>query len=480
MGHTGGDNLANYQEVLNNLSQGLSDQNFSQYASGYGVPVTYNQDVNRLLVGGKPVDIAQSGLQNKNGQLMGDETAYQQLLAPFLQQQTGEVMGTEAHVTPEYIKVFMEEMMQKQLAPWDYNLEEDPSVQAAKAQLEQSMSELAGKRGFLYGSVQQDIVQQEFSKIAPMFEEAAYQKNKDFLSRQMELAGVIMQWDDMQSSRKMKEAELIQMKADFLLKLSARDLDIFKVLLSNRRFEMELALDQQRLDMQKREFEIEKAWKSINELGYANNETAKILGIKPGTEAGWVKKMIAQHQMEMSSMAEQHKYDLKMLQVNKQIEMDLIKEQIRVTTASEIKMMEIEYGFNVAIANIQEQHRREYQAKKDAEAAAAAAKAQREADAEAKEKAEQKIKDEEEKNMYNRAKMAVKGLYAKGGYIPENNKVGATQELYKMYSSGEITNAVYNMLIYEYSLPDYTPSPAGHDWGTGNQMAAGKYGLYQP
>lgn len=471
--------MANYEEVLSNLSQGLSAQNLQQYASGYGIPVTYNQDVNRLLVNGSPVDMGQ--LQVQNGQVTGTEAAYQQILAPFIQQQTGQVMDTKAYQTPEYIKQFMSEMMQKQLAPWNYNVEEDPSVQAAKAQLEQAMSEMAGKRGFLYGTGQQAIVQQEFSKIAPMFEEVAYQKNKDFLSRQMELAGVVMQWDQMQADRSMKEAELIQVKADFLLKLSARDLDVFKVLLSNRRFEMELALDQQKLDMEKKEFEIEKAWKSVNELGYANNETAMILGIKPGTEAGWVKQMIAQHQSEMSLMAQQHKYDIEMLGVNKKIEMDLIKEQERVTTASQIRMMEVEYGFNMAMVNIKEEHRREYEAMKEAEAKAAAEKAAREAEAEAQAKAEAKLKEDTQDMEYKRARAQVLGKYGKGkAYIPEGVRQGATQELYAMYRAGEISNPVYNMLIYEFSLPDYTPSPMGYDWGTGQDLASGKYGLYTP
>jgi hypothetical protein len=457
-----------YQEILSNLNQGLASQNFNQYASGYGVPVTYNQDVNRLLVGGTPVDIANSGLQVQNGQLIGSETAYQQLLAPFLEKQTGEVLQTKAYETPEYIKQFIKDMAQQQLAPWNYNIDEDPSVQAARAQLEQSMSELAGKRGFLYGTAQQDIVQQEFSKIAPYFEEVAYQKNKDFLSRQMELAGVVMQWDDMQAQRKMKEAELIQMKADFMMQLSARDLEIFKVLLSNRRFEMELALDQQKFDMEKKEADIEKAWRSVNELGYANNETAQILGIKPGTEAGWVKKMIAQHQMEMSTMAEQHKYDLKMLQVNKKIEMDLLKEQDRVNTASQLRLMEIEYGYNVSLENLKEKNKREYEAKLKAEAEAKAKQAELEAKAEAESKAAEAARLDSEDRMYNMAKNAMEGVY--GSYPSAANKAGATQLLYNLYKNGEISNPVYNRLIYEYRLPDYTPSPIGYDWGTGEQM----------
>ncbi len=459
--------MATYQEVLNNLTEGLSGQNLQQYASGYGVPVTFNQDINRLLVGGSPVDIAQSGLQVQNGQLVGSETAYQQLLAPFLQQQTSAVMESKVPETPAYIKEFIQQMAQKQMAPWNYNIEEDPSVQAAKAQLEQMMSEVAGKRGFLYGTGQQAIVQQEFSKIAPMFEEVAYQKNKDFLSRQMELAGVLMQWDDMQANRAMKEAELIQMKADFMMKLSARDLEIFKVLLNNRRFEMELALDQQRFDMQKREFKIEKAWKSVNELGYANNETAKILGIKPGTEAGWVKKMIAQHQSEMSIMAQEHKYNVEMLQVNKKIEMELIKEQERVTTASQLRLMEEQYGYDVKIMQQKEKYRREVEAKAKAEAEAAAEAQAREQAAEAQAKAEEKLKLEQMDFEYKRAKSQIAGKYAtKGNYIPESERPSASAELAGMYMRGEISQETYNRIVYEFSLPEFVPIPVinSKDW----------------
>lgn len=446
--------MATYQDVLNNLSQGMAGQDFQQYASQAGVPVTYNQDTNRLLVNNTAVDMTKAGLQNQNGQLVGSESAYQQLLAPFLEQNTN-LMNTTPYQTPEYVKQFMQDMIEKQLAPWNYNMDEDPSVVAARQQLEQSVSQMAGQRGFLYGSNQQDIVAQEFSKIAPMFEEAAYRKQQDFLNRQIELAGVIMQWDDLQANRKMKEAELMQIKADFLLKLDARDLDMFKTMLAQRRFEMELALDTQRLDMMKKEFEMEKAWKSIDTLGYANNETAITLGIKPGTEAGWVKKMIAEHQQQLSIMAQQHKYDLAMLNENKKIEMEMIREQQKVQTESELRLMQTEYGFTKALVGQKEIYRREYEAKQKAEAEAAAEAARREAEAAAA--AKEKAKDAQmlEDYSYKYAKNQMMAAYGKNSIVQEKYLDAATKMLYEYYKAGTISISVYNRLKYEYGLPDY-------------------------
>jgi hypothetical protein len=445
-------------EVISNLSQGMASQDLASYAGAANVPVTYNTDINRLLVGGNAVDVGGAGLNVKDGKIYGTEAAYRQVLAPYLTKDTDKaVAGMTAYETPEYIKAFMRTYIEQQTAPFVYNAEEDSSVIAAKQQLERSMSELAGSRGFLYGSAQRDIVSQEFSKIAPMFEEAAYRKNEDFLARQTQLAGVIMQWDDMQAKRQMKANELIKMKADFIMQLSKRDLDVFKTMLSQSRFNMELELDRQKMDMAKKEQEYALAWKRLDAMGYADNQTAIILGIKPGTEATWAKKMIAQHQSEMAIMAEKHKYDVKMLAINKKIEMDLLKEQERVSLESELRLMETEYGFNRAMVNVKEKQRREIEAKRKAEEEAARKKAEAEAMARAEAAA---IKERNKITLDTEYKLAQYKLkenrLISNGVIKDPKR--AAQLLYDLYSSATISNPTYNRIIAEYGLTEWYPN----------------------
>jgi hypothetical protein len=450
-----------YQELLGNLSKGLAGQDFMSYAKNYNIPVTYNQDTNRLLVNNTPVDMQRAGLELQQGLLMGTEQNYGQLLAPFIQQ-TGDLLAMAPYETPDWIKTFVQSMAQQQLAPWAYNLDEDPAVIDAREQLENTMSEMAGKRGFLYGSAQQDLTQAAFNKIAPMFEETAYRRREDFLNRQLQLANTIMQWDDMQARRTASQNELTKVKADFLIQLNARDLEVFKTMLSQRRFEMELALEDQRFEMEKKEKENEIAWKKIDELGYVDNSTSVILGIPAGTVASWAKKMIAQHQYDLNISAQKHKYDLEMLLVNKKIEMELINERERVNTESQMKLMEIEYGFKTAMAEVQEKHRREVEAKRKAEAEAQAKKAEEAARIEAQEKADAKFAEEKEKTElnteYKYASSQLKAKYVSNYIIPEKKQRAAVNFLTKLYFDGTISNPTYNRLIAEYGLPAYDGS----------------------
>jgi hypothetical protein len=452
----------NYDQLLSNMNQGFSNQNFPAYAANQGLAVNYNPELNRLTINNVPVDLGKSGLKLQDGQLIGTEQNYQRLMQPFVEQTQG-LLDLKPYTTPDYLKQFINDMVAQQLAPYQYNIAEDPAAIAAKAQLEKSMAEMAGKRGFLYGSQQQDIVAQQFEKVAPAFEEQAYQQHQDFLNRQLQLANVVMQWDQLQANNAKNERELFKMKSEFILALDARELDMFKVMLDQRRFNMEIALDEQRLEMQKKEQEMEIAWRKVNELGYADNETAIILGIDPGTEAGWVKQMIAQHQYQMSIMAQKHEYDLEMLQVNKQIEMELIKEREKVQLQSQLQLMETEYGLNMAKTKQAAQRRAEIKAIEDAKRK----EAQRQAELEAQEKARQAAQEEIKKTNldteYAWAHSQLKYRYVQDGIIPEQMLVPASNYLYELYSSGQISNPTYNRLMALYRIPAYFSSLSSQD-----------------
>lgn len=443
-----------YEQLLSNLSQGFAGQNFPAYAAQQGMAVNYNPELNRLTINNIPVDLNKSGLTLQEGQLMGSEDAYNRLMAPFIDQ-TGGLMDLEPYTTPDYIKQFINDMVQQQLAPYNYNIDEDPSAIAAKEQLEQSMASMAAKRGFLYSSAQQDIVAQQFEKIAPAFEEQAYQRHQDFLNRQLQLANVIMQWDQLQANNAKNERELFKMKSEFIMALDAREIDMFKVMLEQRRFEMEMSLEEERFEMQKKEAEMEMAWRKVNELGYADNETAIILGIDPGTEAGWVKKMIAEHQYQMGIMAQKHKYDLEMLDVNKEIEIELMKERERVQLQSQIRLMEVEYGFDVALMQQKAKHEAEMQAIEEAKRAEAERQAQLEAEEAARQAAQEEIKKTQLNTEYTWAHNQFKYRFVQNSIVPDSMLRDATNWLHEKYKNGEISNPTYNKLMAIYGLPEY-------------------------
>lgn len=450
--------MPDYNQAVANVVKGLAEQNFNQYANTHGVPVAYNPDLQRLTVNNVPVDISKSGLQVQDGKLMGTEDVYKNLLAPFASQGQG-TMDQTPYQTPEYIKQFIKDTMAQQTAQFEYNIDESPEAQLAKQQLQDSIAEMTGKRGFLYGSAQQSLVDTEFNKLAPMFEEAAYQRNQDYLNRQMAMVNTVMQWDQIQASNTRDNNQLLRMKSDYIMKLDQRDLELFKTMLNQRRFELELSLDEQKFEMEKKSAEYEIAWKKMDELGYADNETAILLGINPGTEAGWIRKMLAEAQSQMSLMNQKHKNDMEKLNLNKNIEMELIAERSRIQTESQARLMETEYSFDLAMADVRETHRRENEAIAEREREIAEAAAKREAEQRSRVSAQNAAKKTNMTIDYNQGKGMLKGQfskYIKYGVIQEGQKRAATNYLYELYKNGMISNPTYNRLMAEYRLPDYT------------------------
>lgn len=477
--------MANFQEFMGNLNQGLMEQNIVDYANQYNIPVNYSPDSNRLLVNGIPIDLTNSGLINQGGQLFGTQAqylnalnpAYQSQYAPQQQQLTDQMLGTQPYQSPEFIKNFMQQMMARQQQPFTYDSATDPSMQAARTQLMQSVSEMAGKRGFLFEQPQKDIVSQQVERLTPQFEELAYQKEQDFLNRQLKLADVIMQWDQMQANRAMDDVELIKMKADFMMKMDQRDFEHFVVQLKQRRSQMEFTLQQQRLDMDRKKMEAEIAYKKVDYLGYVDNESSAILGIEPGTEARWIKEMEMKNKMEFQKMDQQYKYSLQMLEVNKQAEIAIEKAKARLDLESNLYLMKKQYYYDVEKqARKSEMEREIYrirQAQEEARRKAAEAKAKAAAEKKAKEQA---AKDQAQVE-YTYVHNLFKSKFVKNGVLKSNlseydkdyytsAERDAAEFLAEMKSNG-VSDAVINKIqgmygisseSFSYTYPEHTYS----------------------
>lgn len=440
-----------YQEFLGGLNQGFAGQSLQSYAQNYSVPVTFNPQTNRLLINGVPVNIGNTNLEYKNNELYGSELDYQQLLQPFVNSQgtVSDVMNYQPYQTPDYIKQYMSELLERQSQQFSYNFDDDPNVIAAREQLESSISQMAGQRGFIYGSEQQNIVGQQMQKLYPQFEQAAYQREQDFLNRQMSLAGVLMQWDQSQANNSMSDWQLLQAKADFILKLNARDLNMFKAMMEQRRWEMDYQLEERKLKMQETQQKLDVAYKKMDTLGYADKEVSILLGVPVGSKAAWVKKMIAEQNAQLQIMQKKFEYDLKMQKVNAQIEKELTAEREKISLASQLRLMEQEYGYRTKLAEQQEIYRRQ------AEARARAA-----AEAKAREEEALKVKNQALDTMYNLTKAHMLDQFTTPGHktvVTGDNRRLAINWLYEKMKNGEITREVYNRLKAEYGLPDWEP-----------------------
>lgn len=435
-----------YESFLTELNQG---QNLQTYAEQHNVPIVYNPDVNTLLINDVPINMNNTKLKTINGQLVADEVEYQRILAPFIDQGTSdEMLNFQPYQTPDHIKQFMQDMIDRQQQPFEYSFDDDPSVIEARKQLEQSMAEMAGKRGFLYGQEQQDIVSEKMRQLMPQFEDAAYQREQDFLNRQMQLSGIIMQWDQIQANRKMTDFELLGAKADFVNTLSSRELNIMKTLLEQRRFDMEMELEVQQQEMKEKEIKLTQAWKKMDVLGYADNEVSILLGVPVGTQATWIKKYIMEQEQKLSMLKERHQYDIKMMNMNKEIEKDLINEREKVNLASAIEMMKLEYSHKKEITKIEHDYAQAQKRISAARSRASAAASQSSKDRATQLNIDWKI---------NSGKFKEK--FVSNNYVADSMKQDAINWMFAQMKAGTMSRETYNRLKAEYRLPDYSPGP---------------------
>lgn len=423
------------------------------YAANYNIPITYNSDVNRLLVNNTPANMENLTV-GQDGKIYGDEQAYKNILTPFLNQN---ILSATSYQTPDYIKDFMKQMLTRQSQPFSYDASNDPLVAASRQQLEQSIAEMAGSRGFLYGQARQGIVGQVMQQMLPQFEDRAYQREQDYLNRQMQMANVIMQWDNIQADRSKDQTALLQTKADFIMQLSQRNLDIFKTMLDQRRFDMEYQLNQQRFDMEKKQQELNLAYKKLETLSYADNEVSTLLGIPVGTRATWVQQMLAEEKASLAKMKAQHDYDVKMLSVNAKIEKELTEAREKVSLESKLFMMQQEYSYREALMEQDVKHKREIEAIEAERAAKQAAANAAAKEAKAKESTANKIKNEQLDIEYKWANTYIKNKFAIKGLIEGKYRKIASKWLYEQLKAGDISNAVYNKIIAEYRLTEYNP-----------------------
>jgi len=439
---------------------------FVNFAQQNGVNVVWNPQIGRLLVNNVPVNFGESGLTvSPEGNLMGDMNQYMNLISPFVgnvnnatkqDQIMNQMNEFQQYQTPEAYDQYLRSMIDRQQQPFKYDAETDPRLLAAREELENSVSKMAAERGFLYGSQQQDIVQAQMNKMVPLFEEMAYKKEQDFLNRQVQFADVLMQWDQLQYQRNMDTLEIMKTKADFISRLTQRELEKFKIMAETRNANLEFDLKKQRFDLEKQQSELAQAWKKVDAMGFVDNERSKILGVPAGTKAEWAEKSAREQKNRLDLMAKDYEYKLGLAKANAQIERELFKEEMKVKTESQLRLMAEEYKYDTRLAAVQAEYdvkiqkiREEIQAAKEAAAAA-------EAKAAAKASAEMDITDAEMKAEYTLTRNKLKAQFDmdNNGLIDEDEENNAAKFLIEMVEAG-VSDATVNRLRAEYGIPIY-------------------------
>lgn len=200
----------------------------------------------------------------------------------------------------------------------DKGFEYDPSTDSALQMATEyaansTMQSLAGS-GVLNSSATAERVARIVSELIPQYEQLAYTRWTDSLSQLADTAQLVMNYDSQQ----------------FEYWKDAKD----------REFQ------EKQFEYQKKQDELENAWKRVDELGYVDNEASKILGVPVGTLSGEARLAKEQQEFELAKMREQLKIQYENDKALYKLRAELDKEYANYT--NQLDRANIEYEYQVA------------------------------------------------------------------------------------------------------------------------------------
>ena len=160
---------------------------------------------------------------------------------------------------------------------FNYDPSQDMALRVASEYAANSTLQSLAGSGVLNSSSTSERVARIVSELIPQYEKLAYDRQVQYLNQLANTANIVMDYDTQQ----------------FQYWKDAKDRE-FK----EREFEFE-----------KQQKELENAWKRIDELGYADNTSSAILGIKVGTLSRSAREAIEQRQYELNKMREQYQLE---------------------------------------------------------------------------------------------------------------------------------------------------------------------------
>lgn len=378
------------------------------------------------------------------------------------QQQLSKDLGdAKLYETPQATKDYMAAMFEQQTKPYEYDVENDPMVAAARKNVEKSVMDMASKRGFAYGSYESDQVRQQMEKLNPQFEQMAYDQNSDYLNRQLGLANTIMNWEKIQFDRSKNAIELLRTKLDFINKLDDRQFDIFKVMLDNRNTQRSIFMQSQRLDMQRKSQEFTKAINRIENLGYIDNQASLILGLPVGTKAKWAQQAAVEQQNKLELMARENEYNIIKQKLDADIEKELYALKTSLDEGSKMKYLAMEYQYKKELQAMEFEYNKQMKAIEEAKAAAAEAASRARSGSSSSAKYNSKLDTEfksESRTFLN--KFGIKKSYGQDAadYIDALRRIGVSEE-------------VLLRMKDEFNIPEKKSTVfKGIDWSTGKPL----------
>lgn len=160
---------------------------------------------------------------------------------------------------------------------FQYDPANDTALQMATEYAANTTMENMISSGILNSSMTAERVARVVSELIPQYEQLAYTRWSDGLSRLADTAQLVMQYDSQQ----------------FEYWKDAKD----------REFQ------NKQLEYQKAQDELENAWKRVDELGYVDNEASAVLGVPVGTLSGEARLTKEEREYELARMREQYELE---------------------------------------------------------------------------------------------------------------------------------------------------------------------------
>lgn len=239
----------------NNTNSNVVDFNqiYSSYQSQYG---NNNQSTNN--------NVGSSGIKKTS---MGST-----IVTPTVTN-IDSVQGQYQSAYSDTINSLISEMLTQVSTGFQYDPTTDSALQMATEYAANSTLQSLAGSGVLNSSATAERVARVVSELIPQYEQLAYTRWTDGLGRLADTAQLVMNYDSQQ----------------FEYWKDAKD----------REFQ------EKQFEYQKKQDEIENAWKRVDELGYVDNEASAILGVKVGTLSGEARLAKEQQEFELKKMREQ-------------------------------------------------------------------------------------------------------------------------------------------------------------------------------
>jgi hypothetical protein len=355
-----------------------SEIELRDYATQKGVSVGYNPTTGMITLNNALIaNPAGYGLTLRNGRYYGSkesidnlismflkpqvdesliETTQQDLLKPFLDENTklkSELAALKEQITQNFdadklkneqlfnqiqnfqqynspYQQYIDQMAPNLLNQYNQEFKYDPmtdeALKSAQNQVSLATREEAARRGALYGDTAQSMVAQEMGKLAPQFEDKAYQRYADKFAKQMQIANLVLQLDS--EAYRRNTDKLTQMKdlLEISRNLSKEDREYLASIKADVVNERTMNNQERTAALQQYNQDITTAFQRSELTGVVDNEASKILGIMPGTFTAAAKQAaidlinsnsqeIARIEAQSKAAEQQFKNELKVLDI---------------------------------------------------------------------------------------------------------------------------------------------------------------------